>query len=671
MYGVPGGNRGPGNRSQYDTMAMGNRGYGVRYPSPFFDVASQFLPTNMHELFRWCRYYFLTNPIINVACHKMAEYPVTPIVWESDNDGERKFWTQVEDVLRLRQFQVEVGLDYNCYGNSFSSVMFKLTKYLKCDHCGTRYRAEHNRSLYKWKNGRYFLKCPHCKHHGYATQVDTYVRNIRGARLVRWNPENIRIKHNEATGDDRYFYKLPRSIINDIKLGDPEVIEGLPFSFLEAARKGRHLVFNGDNFFHLRRPTIAQRDQGWGSPLIYPLLKDAYYLQIMKKAQESLLLEHVVPLRFIFPGPSTGGNEGPYSSYNLANWRAKVASEINIWRRDHNHIPILPVNIGFQQLGGNARALILHHEFRVHAEQMLAGAGIPVEFVFGGLQWSSSNTSLRGLENTFLGYNRDRLGLIRFIIKMISRHLDVPNIPVRFERFKMADDLQRSMFYFQLNQAQKISDRTLMEEVGIDLDKETTRMDSEMLRQLSNQRNMQLASAEVQGAASLVQARYQAKSQDLMMRAQMAAQMEVEQEQQAAASQGDAGNEAQQTGDVAQQQPGMPEGATAYAENADQPNQEAGPTAMSGLESPIGQGAGGVDITYLAQRAASYLREVRTTQGAGVMYKAMEKMSTENPMLYQLVVQLMNDSGSRVDPTQSASATTSRGTREPARQVVG
>ena len=519
------------------TGFLGNRGFGVRYPSPFFDVAQQFLPENVHQLHLWARYYFLTNPIINAACQKMAEYPVTPIIWETEDEHLRGLYEGVEEVMNLQQFQVEIGLDYNVYGNAFASVMFPLEKYLTCAKCGTRYQASKNRSLYKWKGGRFDLRCDSCGHHGAARQSDVYLRNLRGAHIIRWNPENIDIKHNEITGKTRYYYRLPRRVLNDIKLGDPDAIEGLPYQFLEAARKGRALAFNEANFYHLKRPTIAQKDQGWGSPLIYPLLKDAFYLQIMKKAQESLLLEHVVPLRMIFPGPSTGGgNDQPFSQYNLGNWKSKIDSELNIWKRDHNYIPILPVNIGFQQFGGSAKALILHQEFRLHAEQMLAGAGIPVEFVFGGLQWSASNTAMRALENTFLGYNRQRYGLMKFVMHRVASHMGWPWANFRFDRFKMADDLQRSMFYLQLNQAQKLSDRRLLEEIGEDFDVETARMGDELKQQLDTQRKMQIASADVQGAAALRQGFYQAAATKLQTKAQMEAQMEAQTEAQQQAS---------------------------------------------------------------------------------------------------------------------------------------
>lgn len=645
------------------TQVDGSRGFGIQYPSPFFDVAQQFLPTNQHELHKWCRYYFLTNPIINAACSKLAEYPVTPLVFETEDPELQKLGRKVEGHLKLRSFQVEVGLDYFVYGNAFVSVFLPFEKFLICENCKARYRARTNRFRYTWRNSKFFLKKCTCGHEGYAKQHDVYMRNFRQIRLIRWNPENITIKHNEITGDTKYYFKLPRAVLNDIKLGDKDTIETLPIEFLEAARSRKSLLFSKDNLYHLKRPTIAQKDQGWGTPLIYPLLKDAYYLQVMKKANEAVLMESIVPLRMLFPGQNTGGNEGPYGSYNLTNWKKRVDEEINMWKRDHNYIPVLPVNVGFQQIGGQGRALLLYQEMRLLAEQMLAGAGIPVEFIFGGLQWSGSSTSLRALENMFLGFNMQRHELVNeFILGKIFSYMDWPKVPVRFDKFRMADDLQRSMFYLQLNQAQKISDRRLMEEVGENFDLEVERMGEEIKRQLQTNRKMQVAAADIQGEAQLRGSRYQTKAQELQMRSQAKVQTELQQEQmQAGAQQGAPGGAQPPQGapqpqgqeGAAQQTPGLPEGATAYDENAKGPNEYALPTAMGSMQSQIQPGGGGVDLRYVAQRAAAFLRTVKAEQGDAAMYQSLQQMQTANPPLYQLVVQLMNDGGSKTDPTNA------------------
>lgn len=705
------------------TSETGKSGFGIRYPSPFFDVSQQFLPADQGQLHKWCRYYFLTNPIINAACSKMAEYPVTPLLFETEDSNLQKMYKGLERKLKLRDFQVEVGLDYFVYGNAFVSVFFPMTKYLICTKCGERHRASTSRSLYKWKALKFHLTCRNCGYEGTAKEFDQYIQSVRDIRLVRWNPENINVKYNEITGQSKYYFKLPKAVINDIKIGDNDTIETIPTEFLEAARKSKALLFNTENIYHLKRPTIAQKDQGWGTPLLYPVLKDAFYLQVMKKAQESVLMEHIVPLRMIYPGPATGGNDGPYGSYNLSNWKAKVDAEINTWKRDNNYIPVLPVNVGFQQFGGNARALMMYQEMRMVSEQMLAGAGIPQEFIFGGLQWSGSNTSLRALENMLLGYNRQRHELIiDFILKKIARFMKWPSVEARFEKFKMADDLQRAMFYLQLNQAQKISDRRLMEEIGESFDLEIDRMDGELKRQLATNRKMQVATADIQGEAALKSSRYQAKAQELQQKAQMELQqqmqeqqMKMQQEQAQAQQQAQQPSPEQQQAQQAQmeQQQKLTElqmqkevakaeaaksraekanaerrqetmetaqrmaetGMTAEGadqESADQEAKEKGQQPLpAGMESPLEQGQGGVDIGYIAKRAVSFLRTVKREAGEEAMYQELQKMQTENNQLYQMVVELLNDRGSQQDPLNAMQNPNPTGQASPGNQVSG
>jgi hypothetical protein len=77
---------------------------------------------------------------------------------------------------------------------------------------------------------------------------------------------------------------------------------------------------------------------------------------------------------------------------------------------------------------------------------------------------------------------------------------------------------------------------------------------------------------------------------------------------------------------------------------------------MAGMTSQIQQGAGGVDLRYIAQRAAAFLKTVKKEQGPEAMYKSLAEMQTGNPNLYQLVVQLLNDTGSKENPQNAQAA---------------
>ena len=116
-----------------------NRINAPKYPHPFFDQGQAYLPTTYKNLFHWCRYYFLTNPAVNSAICKMAEYPVTPILFKTENESLRKKYEKIAKQLQLKSFRVEVGLDYFTYGNAFISILFPFRKFLKCSKCNKLY----------------------------------------------------------------------------------------------------------------------------------------------------------------------------------------------------------------------------------------------------------------------------------------------------------------------------------------------------------------------------------------------------------------------------------------------------------------------------------------------------------------------------------------------------
>src|SRR5262249_48943710 len=148
-----------------------------------------------------------------------------------------------------------------------------------------------------------------------------------------------------------------------ILMGKRHIIEKIPDIFVDALRRSKTLHFTHDNIFHLKRPTIAQKDMGWGMPLILPVLKDTYYLQVLRKAQEAIAQQHIVPLRLPFPQAGSAPSD-PYSTTDLGMWRRRIEAEIAKWRQDPNYMPILPLPIGNETIGGEGKALMLHQEMR-------------------------------------------------------------------------------------------------------------------------------------------------------------------------------------------------------------------------------------------------------------------------------------------------------------------
>lgn len=503
--------------------------YGLQYPSPFFDIGQTYLPATVKQMFRWCRYYFMVNPLINTVISKMAEYPVTDILLDTERPEHKERWKLfLEEQLRYRAFQIEVGLDFYAYGNALVSIFYPFVKMLICRHCGYQKEAAH--CEYRFMNFEFHWKCPKCDEQGPAKVRDHYIKAHKGIRLIRWNPEDVDIRYNDITGEYEYYYTIPVQLKNDIIIGKKSAVETVPQLFIDALRLRKAVVFSRDNIYHLKRPTLAGKDRGWGTPLILPVLKDTFYLQILRKAQEAIALEHIVPLRVLFPQAGSATSD-PYTSVNLADWRDQIAAEIRTWRADNNHIPILPLPIGQQTIGGDGRALLLSQEIRVWSEHIIAGMGVPVELIFGGLSFSGSNVSLRMLENMHLGYLTGHMSMLKWVISHVSSYLGWAPVRARFKPFKMADDLQRKAYLFQLNQSGKLSDESLLADADYDSVKEDAIMQIESTRRADVTKKQRMLQAEIEGEASMITMKWQSKAQSKAMAEQAAIQNEMGKDQ--------------------------------------------------------------------------------------------------------------------------------------------
>ena len=627
------------------------------YPSPFFDVAQNYLPKTIKETFDWCTYYQLTNPLISAVVNKLATYPITDLVFEDDNPGVIDMYKDIfENQFLLRQFLIEANLDRYTYGNCFVSVSFPFKKMLKCKACGAEGPA--STLGYKWKGLEFHHTCESCGHHGPSKVRDEPIRAHKQIRLIRWNPKNVTINYNEITGKHYYYYSMPRYLKNDITLGKPHVIETIPQAFIDAIRKKKTIMLDADKIFHSKRPSISRdpADSGWGAPLILPVLKDIFFLQILRKAQEAVALEHVVPMRVMFPQITTDGNN-PYAQVNLQDWQKEVSTQIKKWRMDNNHIPVMPVPVGYQMIGGQGRSLLLHQELRIYNDQIIAGMGVPTGFFYGEAQYSGASVNLRALENEFLGNRQDMLRMVQFIQERVSAFLDIPVIKLKFKPFKMADDIQRAQFDMNLANGGMISRRTFLESRDFNYDSEQELIKKESDVFAKSQREQTIRQTETQGEAMLVQTRYQVQSQFMQQSAQQQMQPPAQpgQEQQPQQGQGQGGQAPPQEQAAPQEQ--APPGTSIHqsdetgGEQAGQAQgQQESQAPPGGAEpSPIGAGQQGGGMVDLFAQARSLTGQIKNMNEVD-RYRVLAQLRASNPDLYTLVNQALSAGGGGQTP---------------------
>lgn len=597
------------------------------YPSPFFDIAQNYIPRSVKDTFDWCQFYQLTNPLISNVTNKMATYAITDLVYDDANEGlVEQYRDLFEKQFRLRTFLVEVNLDRFTYGNSFVSVAFPFLKMLQCPHCGVAKPAE--KVKYQFRGFKFIIECQECGNSGPAVARDEPVKNRVKIQLIRWNPKNISLKHNELTGETRYFYSMPRQLKNEIMLGKREVLQQTPQAFIDALATGKAISLDSSRLFHARRPSVSRDpyDNGWGAPMLLPVLKDVFFLQVLRKAQEAVAMEHIVPMRTMFPQITADGNN-PYAHINLKDWQKEVEGQIKTWRQDNNHIPVMPVPIGTQTIGGQGKGMLLFQELRAISDMIIAGMGVPTGFVYGEAMYSGANVNLRALENEFLGNRQDMLRLVEFIRDRVTTFLDIPSIRLRFKPFKMADDMQRTQLMMNLAQSGFVSRRTMLQSIDHDYTTEMEIMESERKDLQKIQKEQAIAQAETQGQAMLISSKYQLTAQQ--------AQQEAMQQMQPAVPPGAEG--------------APPEGGPPQGGPPPQGPPPQGPPPQ-GEQAPSGppQGKQMVDLFAEAKGLSSQLKKMDEVG----RYQALARIKEQNPDLYMLVNQALAGGGGKGRPLQ-------------------
>lgn len=471
------------------------------------------MPKNIKELFGFCRTFYYTNDFINNVVRKMTEYPITDILYENapDRKTEDVYTAYFEQKLHLKEFLISVGLDYFTYGNCFVTAQLKFKRILK-DADGETYQfSELDKISYKDGKIHAVIKGTSTADKKLFTIEDLPIKNSSGLVFNRLNPSNINIEFDEFTGDCEYFYDVPNTLKNRIRTNDKRTLERTPQVILDAVHKKKRVLLDNKNLYHFKAPTLSEQDRGWGKPHILPAMKKLYYMATLMRGNEAIAVEHIVPKKVIFPSPS-----GAFDLHNMSmsKWSSSAQMSIKKWKTDPNHIAVMPIPMGYQELGGTGRSLLLTPELKFLEETIVNGLGVPIEFVKGGASWTGSSVSLRIIENHFINYRERLLDFLNhFVVSKMSELLGFSRVKIKFTRMRMNDDSETKQMAINLNAQSKISDETLLSELSYDPEKEQMKVKEEMEFKRNIAIEDAIANAEAQGRAQMIIARYQIRAQ--------------------------------------------------------------------------------------------------------------------------------------------------------------
>ena len=464
------------------------------FPDPFLDIATASMPQSFSTALRWAEYIWLSNGMYREAMRRLIAYFITGVEFgtsivggSGDNDkpidsGERDKWSDFlltsADVLMNLQQAME---NRRCYANAFVSIIVPFKRFLRCK-CGNSYPLDvvynNPRFGFQWVNLEFHSRCPSCNYSGRMEVDDRPHDEERKITYKHWSVHEIFLLHDLYTDRTDYFWRIPEDYKSQIRRGTLFHLERCPKAVLEAVRRNQMFRFHPDAILHLKEPTLCGiRNRGWAIPRVLSNFRQVYYCQVLRRYNEAIALDYVIPFRLLTPAPRPGSGGGgggmaqmtdPMMSMHGGDMRSEMMRMLRARRRDPAGWHILPFPVQYQMLGGDASKLAPTDMIVQANEQLLNDVGTPVDMYKGTLTLQAAPVALRLFEASNHDIVHDADLFLRWSVRQFSRIMNWNVIDVKLTRPTMADDVSKQMARLQMLMSGQVSGTSGFKSLGLD-----------------------------------------------------------------------------------------------------------------------------------------------------------------------------------------------------------
>lgn len=476
-------------RGQFNQFS--GMGAGARYPDPFQDIASMHMPTSWKSILAWSEYIFSLFGTYRMATERTISYFLTDIEFRNTSDDETEKWTAfMRDVIDGKTVIQNMLRNRQCYGNSFASIIVPFVRFLSCPKCGYRapLREIYSNSAFNFSyepgepDKAFTASCPACKvgsgYRGPWKIIDENEDEEKKLKLKIWNPHEIEILHDTYTDDTAYLWRIPEEYKQQVRRGHLFHLERVPKEVMKAIARNHLYRFNADAIFHMKEPTLAGiYNRGWGLPRILSNFRQIWYVQVLRRFNEAIALDYVVPFRVITPAPPQSKSGGgmaidPLQMFSGSDFKGQIQAMIRKRTRDPASLQVLPFPVNFQMFGADANQLAPRDLLDQGMETLLNDAGTPIELYNGSLQLQTAPVALRLFESTWQHLVHDANAFLTWMVQQVCQIMSWEDVEAGLKRVTIADNLEKQMMAAQLMMSQQLSGTSVLGDLGYNMRKE-------------------------------------------------------------------------------------------------------------------------------------------------------------------------------------------------------
>jgi hypothetical protein len=440
-----------------------------RYSNPFYNIPLQYLPMNIEGMLLWAEHFLYRNGFYKQALNRIANYFITSLSIECDDEEAKKEYHELLDKLKWKQICSKAGLNLLAYGNEFITVNQGFYRYLNCPSCGKSTNIDKLQN-YEFNKNKFSMACLKCSYKGEHKVVDKPANSVDKIHVVHWPAKEIKIRYEETTGEAEYFWDIPQQYAKKVTTKNNKFYsKKTPQIVFECVFNKTMLAFNSKNFVHLKLDTPSTiRTDGKAIPPSMFIFEDLFMLQTLKRYNEVICFEDIAPFRVISMGDGTNPAANPFLNQNGALWSHAVDTMIEEHRRDPGSYHKFPFSINYQQLGGEGTKLAPTEMMEYAKNGILNALDVPVEMFQMTFQQTAAGPMLRMFENAWSVIPSNYNMLLNHMGEVLGNIMGLPKAKISLIPITFSDDMERKSVIGQLVSANAIARSELLKLYNFD-----------------------------------------------------------------------------------------------------------------------------------------------------------------------------------------------------------
>jgi hypothetical protein len=443
------------------------------FPSPFLDYASLEAPQTIEEAYEMAETMFYTNRTFAQAMEYIVAYftgtDISLVAKDEEKTNEYKDY--LEKTINLQSQLYLIGRDAKIYGNSCVSVLAPFKRFLTADKGESGvYPLDELDWEFDIRKGFKYTDPKTDKPATCQVPIDRPTQKSEDIIIKRWPLKQLKAVKSPYSNRTTYYYEFSQQEEAEVREGKASVLYDIPWGMVEAIREGKLFEFSPGMLYHLAADNLCDTQfEPWGLPPAIASFRDAYLTSILKRNNEVIALDHMLPLKMVSPaGNSTGSGVDFMRNTNLGTFGQVVLRSIERAKKDPSGWMYFPVPINYQVMNGEGAQFVNPALMENAQAEFLNGLGVPVEMYRKNMSSQSAPFAARLFEAGEVVFFEQLNSVCKWIINRISAVLSWDHVDAELTKPTHADDLDRRMILLQMMMGGIASEQDVLSLFGLD-----------------------------------------------------------------------------------------------------------------------------------------------------------------------------------------------------------